>query len=192
MNASERFRLFLEDAERLADSPYLAAALKAGRFSRFEINWSRETGVTTMAAQEPSPESLDVLLVRLRPYVLQGEPTNLDSMHNLAHRLIRSDELRGHLVDIRGEWKKRQRNSELGLKINELEMPPSRAAELLLYGSGLFHRNRYDEWASLGMGGQVLTRAVFMHWLNDAIWTVLATADVFLWAHRADMIDDED
>jgi hypothetical protein len=192
MKASERTRLFLDDADRLADSPYLAEALKAGRFSRFQISWTRETGVTTMTAEEPAPDALDVLLVRLRPYLLQGEPTNLDSMHNLGHRLIRSDELRGHLIDIRAQWRKRQRDSGMGLKINELDMPPSRAAELLLYGSGLFHRNRYDEWATLGVGGQVLTRAVFMHWLNDAIWTVLATADVFLTALRADMIEEED
>lgn len=173
MRARERLGLFVDDADRLRASPYLATAAAQGRFNRMQIHWDRDSGTTTFNTVEPSDEALDVLLLRMRPFLLQNEPSNIDGIFNLCDRLLRSDELRGYLRKSRRIWREAQKSMGLGVQVamNDRDMSPARAAQLVLYGSGFYHRDevKWPEWQELGDFNQTVTKSMFLVYLATAI-----------------------
>jgi hypothetical protein len=166
-----------------------ASALKRTSFSTFNISWE-QGGPMVLTSVHPPDEAMESLLMRLRPFFLQGEPIYLFSIYDMCARHLRSAELNGYLAEARAQWKRYvRRGGGFGLRVDEQDIDPERAVELVLYGSGQFHYEARDEWRALGPMGQMFTREKFNGWVTAATGRVLHAAAVIRAGLAADLID---
>jgi hypothetical protein len=132
VDARGRLDLFVEKAD------YLLAASIWERKAHVGFKMTFKEGEGSLEATGPTYEELEVVLIRLRPFLLDRSPVSIVSVHNLCERVIDDDELRDALRTARSVWIRQQRGGPLKFVLNKKQLPPSKVADLFL-NSKYFH-----------------------------------------------------
>jgi hypothetical protein len=170
----ERLRVFGDRASRIEESTLVKERIG----SSLNVRWQRGSPVV-WSTREPSGEVLEPLLLRLRPMVAPGSDISIFAIHNVCEGRLSHAEMRVFLHDVRAAWTRSQRHGIIGLRINERDMSPERAADLMINGY-YFHAepaNRAELEALVGPAA-ILTRQVFIDYIYRAVDAVYSTADV--------------
>ena len=164
MDVSGRFDRFLEKVD------YLLAASMWDRQDKigFTVEFKADEG-GKMNTQGPSDEELEVVLLRLRPFLLEDSPVNIFSVHNLCEQAIRDDELRGLLRQARAVWSTERKAGPLKVVLGERHLKPLDIADLFLNGR-YFHDDETKK-AELGaLPGMIagLAKYLFLEFVVEA------------------------
>lgn len=162
-----RLEVFLELSDALMATPFLQ---QVDSFSRLTISFDRSKG-TSWTSEGPSQDQLTLLLARTRPVFL-NDWTNLENVYDLLLESVRSDELRGHLLEAQDMWRRQQKSNGFALNVNGRDITPAYAARIFMYGGREPAHYNLDDRAALaamGLPGQILTKTVYLGYLQDAI-----------------------
>jgi hypothetical protein len=157
--------------------------------SQLKMSWKQGEPLQWRST-EPLAELLDSVLLRLRPFILNEDPAFLTGIHNICHQRLRSDTLRGQLVEIRTRWRAAQRTGILALRINERDLAPEYVMRLWING-WYFHSDPEltAELEQLAPEAHLLTRHVFLDYVYRAIESALRTAAVVRAGLAGDLFD---
>ena len=188
MRPREQLTIVVRRADELSATSCLQHANQWG----FTFEYKQALGIR-FAVTGPNPEELDVLLRRLRPFLLAKEPTYLYSVHNLCQQAVRSDELRGYLIGARSEWTRFQRTGPIALNLNGRSYTPERVTDLFING-WYFHSDNEEkvaELAQLTAGAGPISRHIFFDYLLEATRQATYVGAVVREALRHDLVDDD-
>lgn len=189
MRPREQLVMVVRRADELGQTSCLSHANQWG----FSFNYKKDVGAQWQV-RGPSGEELDVLLRRLRPFLLEKEPTHLFKVHNLCQRVVRSDELRGYLLEARRVWKQSQRRGFLRLEIDGRNYTPERVMDLFING-WLFHSDNEDkvrELARLRFGAvEPISTQMFNDYVLEATRQATYVGAVVRQALAHDLVDDD-
>lgn len=189
MRPREQLQMVVRRADELSQTSCLAHAGQWG----FTFNYTKDVGAKWIV-RGPNSEEVDVLVRRLRPFLLEKEPTHLGKVHNLCQQVIRSDQLRGWLIDARAVWKDFQRRGFFQLEIDGRNYTPERVMYLFING-WLFHSDNEDnvrELARLRTGfGEPISQQMFHDYLLEATRQATYVGAVVRQALANDLIDDD-
>lgn len=176
MNDTDRLGLFVRRADELRSLRLIRSDQLAARMN---LSWDRVKGLR-LETNAPDEEDLRSFLLTFRQFVSAKEPVFLNRIFNICHSRLRSDELRGYLVEAREEWKRNQRGNGVVVTIDDRTMTPERVTELLINGH-YFHSTDLPlqrELQGLGPPERLLVRWVFLNFVVDATRQVLYVATV--------------
>jgi hypothetical protein len=184
MNPADRLSVFLQRADYLADSALVKHSLGG------QLTMSARQGQPMQwSSIEPSEPELESALLRLRPFLNEREAVHLSAVHNACYQAIRSDELRGYLVEARAEWSRAQRQGILALEVDGRQLTPEHVMDLFING-WYFHGDeaKRAELEALLPEVALLTRHIFLDYLYRAIEQVLYVAEVVREAKREGLV----
>lgn len=165
---------FVSRVERLVN----CSVFSGGQAATFQVSASL-SGPTTFSVTGPKDELIEAALAVLRPLLAQGGPTSLHHVFNLCHLHLNDADLLGHLSEVRGAWKKAQKEGVIKLVINDKHWRPEVVADLVVNGYFAHDdppkRRRLRE---LGVVESMLTRTVFHAYFTDAANAAARTGSV--------------
>ena len=133
MTDRERVELFLRRVDELGELTLAREGISYGT----TFTWSEgEDG--RFEFRGPNEEQFMALLVSLRHFVAEKEPTFYPRIHNIVFTALRDEELRGHMVTNRRKWDTSMDTSGIGYYINDLRVTPELAWDKLINGQ-YFH-----------------------------------------------------
>lgn len=178
MEPLDQLKCFCYHAEQLRQEPLV----QQGWDNSFSLNWSRTEGLTTVLTQ-PNEVALKSILMTLRKFVMQKEPTNLFAIHNICELHITSDELKSYLRDARSKWKEAQKSLGIAWTHNDQKLTPAYLADLWI-NAHYFHSDseKLRELKQLMPGG--LTRFTFISYVGETLKQVLYADSIIRHALR--------
>jgi hypothetical protein len=141
------------------------------------LRGSRASGVMTISHSQPDEEELRSLLLALRKFVADKEPTFLNRVYNLCEQHITSDFLKADLRKARHDWKQAQKTLGIAWTHNGREITPAHVADLWI-NSHYFHSDpeKLRELQSLVPEG--LNRYVFITFIGETVLHVFYVENV--------------
>lgn len=181
----ERLRVFRDRALRIGESTLVKERIG----SSLNVRWQRGSPIV-WSTREPSDDVLESLLLRLRPMVAPSSDISIFAIHNVCEARLSHAEMRRFLRDVRAGWTRSQREGIMGLRIDERDMSPERAADLMINGY-YFHDEpaKRAELEKLVGPAAILTRHVFIDYVYRAVDAVYSTADVVRIGLERDLFD---
>lgn len=166
--------------------------LRRGRLVRqgcdtsISLHWT-ETMPLRIESVEPDQDDLQALMVQLRPFFLKQDPVYLERVLRLAIRLMRHEEFRGHLEQVRAQWRHAAQVGPIRLEVNGRHISPSELADMWINGV-YFHTNLEIANFLSRLWPQAVVRQRFVWFLFDAVRVVLYTGNVLTIARREDLL----
>lgn len=143
----------------------------------------------TVNFRHPDEEDLRSFLLTFRLFVMQGETTHLDKIHNLCFRLIESDEIREHLAEARRDWHNAKSVGSFRFQGNGVSYRPDDVLFLWLNGHYFHSDSRCEaELERLDPLGTVFLHHVMLDLIVDTTRYILALANVIVFARREGLL----
>jgi hypothetical protein len=174
----EELQLFCYQAEQVRQ-----LKLVRKRWSTSLTLRASRAGGATFSLTEPDEEELRSLLLALRRFVADSEPTFLNHVYNLCEQHITSDLLREDLRGARQAWKQAQKSLGIAWTHNGREVAPAHVADLWINGH-YFHSDpdKLRELRALVPAG--LTRYTFLTFIGETVLQVYYLENVIRHALR--------
>lgn len=135
MRPLERLERFVHRAIELQNSRLLSSGFR----NTFSINWEQMQGLRFLSEQ-PDEDFLRSFLMTFRQFWMQHEPVHFPSVHNILHRALTSDELRGQIVISREHWTRAMRQGPWRYVVNGEPILPETVLDLWINGH-YFHND---------------------------------------------------
>ena len=186
MTPVEHLNLFVQKVEQLQR---LRIFEEGNWRSSFTMNWERTKGLT-FGVQQPDEELFRSFLLEFRRFVAKGDPLYLGRVFNVAHRNIRSEQLRGRLVEAREHWRNTTRQGNIALVWNGKPLPPEEIADLWING-WYFHDDPRKRKFLTSLGGweQWVVRMNFINFVTECARITLYAGQVIHVALAEDQVD---
>lgn len=160
---------FLFEADRLRQEPLTNGAFNVGLTIQFE-----QMKGLSFQLQHPEERDLRSLLLQLRRFVAQGDPTNLGHVHNVAFRAISSDTLRGYLAHARKAWRDSIGHGGIRFMFDDQNWTPEYVADLWIDG-WYFHANdeKLATLQRLAPPAEMLSKFMFLDLVSNTAKQVM-------------------
>lgn len=186
----EHLNLFVQKVEQLQG---LRIFEEGNWQSSFTLSWERAKGMT-LGAKQPDEELFRSFLLDFRRFITQGAKGDqrlyLPHVFNVAHQAIRSEELRGRLVEARAEWRKTVEHGNVALVWNGKRLSPEEIADYWING-WYFHDDAGKREFLTRLWGweQWLIRMNFVNFITDCARITLYAGHVIRVALTDDLVE---
>ena len=150
------------------------------------LSWDERSPLRTESV-EPDQDDLQALMVQLRPFFLKDDPVYLERTLRLAIRLMRHDEFRSYLENVRQQWRHAAASGPMQLEVNGRDVGARELAELWMNGF-YFHTNLEIQSFLSRLWPQAIIRQRFVWFLFDAVGVVRYTGNLLAIARRENLL----
>jgi len=181
---NETFDAFVRRAEELRLEP-------AAKDFHVELSLQFQAGgPMTVTTREPNEQIFRSFLMAFRKFVSADEPVYANYVSGLLMRDLRSDELKGRLIDARKQWQDACKLGAMRLVENGRVLEPEEIMDLWLNG-GYFHNDRRKEEAleRLDPLHKLFLRNAFLNHVITATNYIMFLAQVIVVARRQGLLD---
>lgn len=189
MRAVERLTRFVRRVEEMQRLPIFEGNNFA---SSFTLKWRKGVGMN-LSAKQPDEDMVRSHLLAFRMFIAEGSDMYLGRIFNEGHQHIRSEQIRGFLVDARQQWIHMMKQGYFGLTWNDKKIPPEKVADLWINGY-YFHDDpaKREFLDRLGLWEPWVIRMHFMTFVTDVTEMVLYVGHVVRIALKDGLVDDGD
>jgi hypothetical protein len=166
---------FLKRAQELRERAFLQSW--AG--PSLNIKYDHELGLAATSAPHDE-EQFRSFLLALRHFLLNGEPTHINLVFNVAERTLTDEDLKQKLRDARDRWREAQRSSIVTFKLGDRILTPDQVTDAWI--NGYYFHNDADARILEKIAPQALAQPLARFTLENHVLTasqvVLYTANV--------------
>lgn len=175
----------LEDFARYAAQLEEKSLVKEGIPAALNVSWTEEQGLK-VEAKLPSDDSIESLLVRLRPFLLMDESTNFNKVRNILAKATSNKRIRRHLDTLQFLYSGERLQSLFVAGAYSPEHPEPQVinSETMFQtwlNGHLFHKNKEKQKVFDAMHAimpQESTMALFMFLVTDKVAAILALRQI--------------
>lgn len=185
MDPLDQLRLYQARVHELTDTRLVRGGFNPG----LTINFDRMNGLQ-FASREPDSDDLRSFLLTFRMFMSDQEPVFLYRIYNLCHQHLRSEELKGYLVESRKAWTYAQKDGRGSLVFNDRTLTPEYITDLWINGIYFHsHERKRAILLSLMPHERMLLRHHFLSFLVDGTRQVFYTANIINAAFKEGLFD---
>lgn len=179
MDDQERLRLFLRRVGELQTTTLVRDGYESG----YTMNWSEDTGVLDIQSQHPNEELFKALLLCLRHYWLEKEPTYIYRIYDTCHRILKNEKHRQFLAKSRAFLDESLKSTGVRLSIDDRLFTPNYVWDI--YINGLYFHNDTEKMKvidNLNNHERLLVKNELFGFVNSAIRQILYVGRVVAYA----------
>jgi hypothetical protein len=163
---------FRREADRLLDALRSCDNLNCSA----TLSWDQETGITAEMTDAPSDRDLDVILHRIRPFVLNNERFHVTKIIGTIQRYMRHDLIERSLRPVKDLFTGRDYQSQVRVSVGDELLNCERTLQIWLNATE-YHRNEAGQHFIERLNAEfpeAMSRAIFIGMVLDKVKAVLA------------------
>jgi len=130
MDDKTRIEIFLKRVEELKNTKIV----REGYDSGFTLKWTKESGVLNFQFNQPDEDLFRSLLLSLRHFLQEKEPTFINRIYNICHRCLTNEKHRNYLVKSRKFLNEAMKSTGVHLNIDQKHFSPSYVWDIYING----------------------------------------------------------
>jgi len=130
MDNKARLEIFLQRVEDLKNTKIVREGYNSG----FTLNWTKESGVLKFQFNQPDEDLFRSLLLSLRHFLQEKEPTFMNRIYNICDRCLTNEKHKNYLIKSRNFLNEAMKSTGVHLDIDQKHFSPSYVWDIYING----------------------------------------------------------
>jgi len=130
MDDKARLEIFLKRVKELKNTKLVREGYNSG----FTLKWTEENGVLDFQFSQPDKDLFRSLLLSLRHFLQEKEPTFINRIYNICDRCLTNEKHKNYLVKSRKFLNEAMKSTGLHLNIDQKHFSPSYVWDIYING----------------------------------------------------------
>ena len=130
MDDKTRIEIFFKRVEELKN----IKIVREGYDSGFTLKWTKESGVPNFQFNQPDEDLFRSLLLSLRHFLQEKEPTFINRIYNICHRCLTNEKHKNYLVKSKKFLNEAMESTGVHLNIDQKHFSPSYVWDIYING----------------------------------------------------------